>query len=97
MKPVDNFNAWLKRKEPDQYGYTIKKVVEKAALLGYSIHDVRRACRDILAWLIINENTKKANKRHWGKFILNWMRPKSARKSRRAEPSNFQGKSRIEE
>lgn len=97
MKPVDNFNAFLKRKKPDQYGYTFKKVIEKAAEMGFSKDDVRKACREIRLWLIVNENSKKANKIHWGKFILNWMRPKLAKKSRRAQPSSFYGKSRIEE
>lgn len=97
MKPADNFNAFLKRKKPDQYGYTIKKVIEKAAEMGFSKDDVRRTCRELRNWLIINENAKKANKKHWGKFILNGMRPKPARKSRRAQPSSFYGKSRIEE
>lgn len=96
--PVEKFNAFLERTEPDQYGWTIQKVVENAERLGHTREEVRVACREIRTWLVINENNKKATRvKHWARFILNWLKPKPIRKSRRVEPSNFQGESRIEE
>lgn len=94
---LERFDKFMKSPKPDKYGYTIKKVIEKAETLGFSIEDVRVACRKIRVWLCANEETGRANKLHWGKFVLNWLKNDHFRPVRRLAPSKFTGKSRIEE
>lgn len=89
MTPLDRFNAWLKRTEPDQYGYTPIIVLRKAVELGHTQNEVVGAIQVMRHWLSINENNRKANKKHWAKFILNWLKPKSYQSAGRLEPSDF--------
>ncbi len=95
--PLEQFNTFLEETEAKPYHMTIARVVELAEKLGFTKEDVRRACREIRHWLAGKEDYKVTQKTKWGQFILNWLKPKPVRKSRRAEPSNFQGESRIEE
>lgn len=89
MTPLERFNAWLKEKEPDRFGQSLTTILIKAEELGHSVQDVLIACKEICYWLARNENTKKANKRKWGSFILNWLKPKSNQQTGRLEPSDF--------
>lgn len=64
-KPVDRFNDWLATPKGQEVA------TFSASTLGKEV--VRVQIRNIRFWLIANESNKKANKRLWGKFFLNWM------------------------
>lgn len=97
MTHLERFDKFMGSPKPDKYGYTIKRVIERAEILGFSIEEVRVACRKIRVWLCVNEDSPRAKKLHWGKFVLNWLKNDKYRTVNRVSPSQFTGKSRIEE
>lgn len=87
MTPLERFNAWIAGSKVS--GMTYKRAAELARGLGQSQIDIDCALAQIGFWLAKNETQKRANKRLWGKFFLNWLKPKSSRQTGRLEPSDF--------
>jgi len=87
MTPLERFNAWVAGGEAP--GMTYKRAVELARGLGDSQDKIDRSVKQIGYWLAKNETEKKANKKLWGKFLLNWLGIQTGWQPGRLEPSNF--------
>lgn len=85
MTPLERFNAW---ELGHGKGMTHSRAWQLANDLGHSDETIIKVMIQIRHWLAINENNKKANKKLWGKFFLNWLKPKSCQQGR-LEPSDF--------
>ena len=87
MTHLERFDAW--RYGVSISGMTYGRMLILALELGHSHEDILKVENEIRHWLAKNEDTGKANKRLWGKFLLNWLTPKSSRQTGRLEPSDF--------
>ncbi len=78
MLPLDNYKKWCAL--PDK---PLKETVAAhISVYGTSREIIADKLKAMETWLIANAHTKKANKRNWHKFVLNWLKPRDWDKPR---------------
>lgn len=90
MTHLERYDNWVKGGEAP--GMSYERFLELAKGLGHSQKDIDRVVTEIRHWLASREQQKRANKRLFGRFSLNWLKnshQNSYWQTGRLEPSDF--------
>ena len=76
MTPLDRYIEW-KTANADRFQEACDFIQSR---YGTTRPDIMRSLKALEVWLEANGTTKKANKRDWYKFVLNWLKPRDWQK-----------------
>jgi hypothetical protein len=91
LTPLQKFDNFLKRTEPDGYNWTLEKVYQEAQVLGYDKIYVDKVIAGLRVYYHNNANHQRLkNRLHWARSIMKNLAPKTyGRQSARLTPSEF--------
>lgn len=67
--PLDRYKKWC-AENPERFQGAQDFAQSK---MGWTLPEIREKLRKLDVWLEVNANNKKANKRDWYRFVVNWL------------------------